>query len=296
MGKNVAKMLAEKGANVIIAARNVGKLESALESIKSCARDPSRQRFHYISADVSRAGEASRILAETIAFNHGIAPDIVWCIAGSANPRLFLDSTPEMQRQQMDINYWSCADMAHAVLGEWLAPDSPTQGEPRHLVFTSSVVAFYTIAGYAPYSPPKAAIRSLADALAQEVQLYTPSVKIHTVFPGTIKTAGLEEEERTKPEITKILEKDDPVQSPEAVAAQSIAGLERGEHLVTVNWLGSLMRACTWGGSTRNNWLLDTLFMWAASLVWMFVYFDLNGKVKAYGKSHGHPSTYTKRA
>lgn len=194
----------------------------------------------------------------------------------------------------MNVNYWSCADIAHAVLGEWLTPTATNSGKPRHLIFTSSVIAFYSMAGYAMYSPPKAAIRALSDALAQEVKLYTPDIKIHTIFPGTIVTAGYEEEEKTKPEITKILEKDDPKQSPEAVAARSVEGLEAGEYFVTVNWLGSLMRGCMWGGSTRGNWVLDTLMMWAASIVWFFVYPDLNGKVKAYGKKHGHPSTYPK--
>jgi 3-dehydrosphinganine reductase len=34
MGKSVAKQLAAKGANIIIVARNVGKLEEALGQIK----------------------------------------------------------------------------------------------------------------------------------------------------------------------------------------------------------------------------------------------------------------------
>jgi short-subunit dehydrogenase len=34
MGKSVAKQLAQKGANILIVARNVGKLEEALSEIK----------------------------------------------------------------------------------------------------------------------------------------------------------------------------------------------------------------------------------------------------------------------
>jgi 3-dehydrosphinganine reductase len=36
MGRSVAQVLAQKGANVVIVARNVGKLEEALEKIKVC--------------------------------------------------------------------------------------------------------------------------------------------------------------------------------------------------------------------------------------------------------------------
>jgi 3-dehydrosphinganine reductase len=35
MGKSVAKQLAQKGANILIVARNVGKLEEALGEIKA---------------------------------------------------------------------------------------------------------------------------------------------------------------------------------------------------------------------------------------------------------------------
>lgn len=228
-----------------------------------------------------------------MALNNGEAPDIVWCMAGYAKPQLFLDSTPEDMRQHMDVNFFSCSDMAHAVLKEWLAPQTLKAAKKRHLIFTSSVVAFYTIAGYAPYAPSKAAIRSLSDSLSQEVLLYTNDIKVHTIFPGTIASPGLAEENKTKPEITQILEKDDPVQTPQIVAKRSIEGLERGEELITVHFLGSAMRSNVWGGTGRNNWVLDTLFSWVVSIVWFFIRMDLNGKVVSYGKKHGHPSSYS---
>lgn len=37
MGKGVSKLLAQKGANVVIVARNVKKLEAAVEYIAVCA-------------------------------------------------------------------------------------------------------------------------------------------------------------------------------------------------------------------------------------------------------------------
>ncbi|TVY42704.1 3-ketodihydrosphingosine reductase [Lachnellula subtilissima] len=265
------------------------------ERVQASAANPSTQRFQYISADVSEPDGAARVIAEAIAWNNGQSPDIVWCIAGAAYPGLFIDTPVSMMRHQMDVNFWSCADMAHAVLGDWLTPSALQQGKERHLVFTSSVVAFYSLAGYTPYAPAKAAIKSLSDTLAQEVLLYGDSVKIHTVFPGTILSNGYATENQTKPDVTHILEAADPQQTPEAVAARSIAGLEKGQYLVTVNWLGSLMRACAWGCSTRNNWLFDTLEIWLASIVALFVGMDMDGKVVSYRKKHGHPSTYIKK-
>lgn len=138
--------------------------------------------------------------------------------------------------------------------------------------------------GYTPYSPAKAAIKSLSDTLYQEVLAYPNPPQIHTVFPGTIASPGLELENQGKPEITHQLESTDPIQTPEEVAKNAIRGLERGEYLVTVGWLGSLMRACAWGGSRRGDWLLDTIVTWVTSLVWWFVGRDLDGQVKKWGE------------
>ena len=194
----------------------------------------------------------------------------------------------------MNVNYFSSADMAHAILTQWLSPTSATEDRPRHLIFTASSLAFFPIPGYAAYSPAKAALRSLCDTLRQEINLYTSTVKIHTIFPGSITTASFEEENKIKPEITKILEKDDPWQSPDTVAEKSVAGLERGEYLITTNWLAAAMRGCAWGGSPRNNWIIDSIMTGLTTLAWPFVRADLDGKAKKFGKEHGHPSTYSK--
>lgn len=215
-------------------------------------------------------------------------------MAGGSYPKLFLEMTQEQLRQQMALNYWPCADMAQAILGEWLKPSEARADNLRHLIFTSSTLAFYPIAGYSSYSPAKAAMRSLCDTLSQEVLLYSDSVKLHTIFPGSIDSPGYVNENLSKPEVTKILEKDDPVQSAEQVASKAIAGLEKGEYLVTVGFLGAAMRGCSWGGSPRNNWVLDTLMTWITAIAWMFIGPDLDGKVKKYGRDHGHPSAFVK--
>jgi 3-dehydrosphinganine reductase len=255
---------------------------------------PPNQRHAYIQSDVTRPGEAKRVIAEIKKWNNGNPPDTVWTVAGSCYPVLFLDATPEKLRAQMDLNYWSHADMAQAILSEWLSPEGVKSTRQRHLIFTASSAALWSIAGYGPYAAPKAALRALADTLYHEVELYTSNVNIHVVLPGTIDSPGLVQETKYKPEITKQLEKDDPVQSPDEVARKALAGLKRGEYLITTNWLAMGMRGCAWAGSPRNNWATDTVVTWISSLAWIFVQKDLIGKVRAYGKKHGHPSTYPK--
>ncbi|ODA80079.1 hypothetical protein RJ55_03037 [Drechmeria coniospora] len=294
MGLSAAQKLAARGANVILISRNVGKLEEALDSVKAAAKHPSSQRFHYISADVSTFSYAAPVIAEAIKWNNGKSPDIVWCVAGTSVPELFVDMDMESLRKQMNVNFYGTAEMSHVILKEWLAVDAPVEKEPKHLIMTTSVVALYTIPGYAPYAPSKWAIRGLADTISQEMLMYPQNVRVHVVYPGSILSPGFDRENVTKPAITKLLEESDPKQTPDEVAEAAIRGLERGDYFVTVNFLGTLMRWGMMGGSFRNNWVLDTLGAWLVSIVWMFVQMDLHGKIKSYGKKYGHPSTAKK--
>ncbi|GAB1212640.1 hypothetical protein ATERTT37_001784 [Aspergillus terreus] len=77
MGKAVACQLAAKGANIVIVARTVQKLQGAIEDIKRSAVDPSKQKFHFISADLTSALECERVIQEVTQWNDGRAPDVV---------------------------------------------------------------------------------------------------------------------------------------------------------------------------------------------------------------------------
>lgn len=261
--------------------------------------------------------ECVRVLNEVKIWNGNRTPDIVWCIAGSAYPEFFVDTDVERLREQMDQNYWSAAYMAHVVLREWLrpcdssdseVPDAESSSQPRHIIFTSSTAAFCSLVGYSPYAPTKAALRSLSDALQQELKLYNSArkhtsrqgpaadVQMHTICPGTILSPGYEQESLTKPAITAKLEEDDKGQTEDEVAAISIKGLERGEYLVTTSFLGYLMKGAAWGSSPRNNWFFDTITSWIANVVWIFVLPDMKRKITKWAVQHGHPATYRKAA
>ena len=240
---------------------------------------------------------------------------MLWCIAGSAYPEFFINMETDRLREQMDQNYWSAAYMVHATLRDWLQPrltsgmptaDDSTSLEPRHIILTSSVVAFYPIVGYSQYAPAKAALRSLSDTLSQELKLYSGTgkhksspgppvdVRIHTIFPGNILSPGYEIESLTKPAITAKLEEDDKAQTEDEVASVCVKRLQNGEYLITTGFLGSLMRGSAWGGSPRNNRFLDTVMSWITSIAWLFIQPGLDGKVTRWGIEHGQPATEKK--
>lgn len=199
----------------------------------------------------------------------------------------------------MDSNYFSSAYIAHTTLRNWLSrsPSDPASKmkEPRHLIFTSSVLAFYPLIGYSPYTPSKCALRALSDTLSQELQLYSngDAVKMHTIFPATIFTAMYEQENLTKPAITKKLEESDGGQTPEEVAAASVKGLERGEELVTTSGLlGYAMKVGMLGASKRNGWaFLDTIVSWVVSVIFVVVRWDMDSTVRKWGLQKGSQGT-----
>ncbi|ROV99669.1 hypothetical protein VSDG_02980 [Cytospora chrysosperma] len=167
---------------------------------------------------------------------------------------------------------------------------------PRHLIFTSSFLALYPVAGYSPYSPSKAALRSLSDSLSQEVQLYaaanphSPPVRVHTVFPATIFTESYEAENRIKSDLTKMLEEADGGQTAEVVARKSIQGPESGHELVTCDFLTRFVMCSTMGASGRGGFLkglLDTFLGWLGLIVMVFVRGEMDRKVRSWGKRYG---------
>ncbi|KAL8851285.1 MAG: hypothetical protein Q9221_003815 [Calogaya cf. arnoldii] len=300
MGRSVARLLAQKGANVVVAARNVGRLEEAIQHTAAGAMHKS-QRFHFISADLTSSAEATRVLSETTAWNNDSPPDIVWCCAGSSYPALFIDAPVTTHQSHFETNYLSAVYIAHAALQLWLKPSqkpsdtSPTSLTtstaqiplPRHIVFTSSVAAFYPIAGYSPYSPTKASLRTLTDTLSQELLLYPPTparpaVIPHCIFPATILSQGYIEENKCKPPVTLKLEEADDGLTPEEVAEASVKGLERGKEMVTTDFLGGLMWQSVMGFSRKSLW--DTLMGMVVLWVVGWVRWDMDRTVKKWGK------------
>ena len=116
----------------------------------------------------------------------------------------------------------------------------PASSPKRQIVFTASLLSFTTIPGYAGYAPAKAAIRMLADTLREECRLY--DIEIACSFPANILSPGFEEEERTKPTITRTLEGTAGAESPEVVARHIIDRLERGNKHITYEFNGALVK------------------------------------------------------
>lgn len=302
LGLAIAKQLAAKGANVVIVAQTVLKLEKALETIKGAARTPATQRFLFLSYDLRSRDSAPEIIKRVTDWNDGDTPDVVFNCAGQCVPGFFASSSIDTLRGQMETLYWSCTYMAHATLQAWTKPVSKEvqrgyQDKPRHLIFTSSTLAFFGVAGYAPYNPAKAAMRTLADTLNQEVQVYNGArlhsepgpaaeIKVHAVYPMGIQSPGYDNEQKTKPALTQKLEEDDKPQQPDDLAKIIMSELEAGKYAITASFIGNVMRGWATGASQRVG-IMDYLWNWLGSIIVLFIVPEYLGKCWKWGKEKG---------
>ncbi|KAG8170276.1 hypothetical protein KVR01_001021 [Diaporthe batatas] len=306
-GLEAARQLAAKGANVMIVARDAKRLREGVASLREAAVCPETQRFHFIPADLTDAETCIHVMSQATEWNSGQPPDVVWSLVGSAYPHLFVETDISRLRDELTTNYFANAFMAHAALKTWLREPNEPAGDaqtmrrkdaaPRHLVFTSSFQALYSMVGYTSYGPAKTALRSLSDSLSQELHLYAaanPSwrpIRVHTIFPSTIFGESYEAENLVKPDVNKMLEETDPGQTAEVVARKSIQGLESGHELITCDILARFVLSTVFGTSKRGGFF-RTLADWAMGclglLILIFVRWDMDRKVRNFGRRHGH--------
>lgn len=87
---------------------------------------------------------------------------------------------------------------------------------------------------------------------------------MHIFFPNTMYTSGYEEENKTKPLITKKIEEGDDGITADQAATSLFRGLQRGQVHISCDIITSLFSASTRGVTPRNNWLLDGLLDFVA--------------------------------
>ncbi|KAJ3144987.1 3-dehydrosphinganine reductase [Geranomyces michiganensis] len=265
-GLALAKRLAAQGAHVTIVARTVAKLETAKTEITAACRSrEQRQTVQYQSANLCSAEESARALSEAERVM-GKKVDYVFLCAGGAKPVLFAEGTAEDLKNEMETDYYTAAFTAHAAVQSFRTHPTPSS---CRLVFVSSICGLMGLTGYASYAAAKFAVRGLAESLRMELLLY--GVRVHIFFPGTIYSPGYEEENKTKPAVTKLLEEADEGVTPDKAAEVLVRGIEREEYAIACDLTGNLIRSLTKGAVPSNRTVLDAVYAsigWVALSIW----------------------------
>ncbi len=174
-----------------------------------------------VSADVTKPDEVlaavQRVQAEA-----GV-PDVLIHAAGASHPAYVQETSPEVFRAMMDLNYFGTV---HSVMA-WL-PSMLERGSGSIVNFSSGA-GFLAPFGYAAYAPSKYAVRGFSDVL--RLELKPLGIHVSIVFPPDTDTPGMENENKTKPFetldafSTKLL-------PAETVAKGILRGMKRGQYVI----------------------------------------------------------------
>ena len=169
LGVAFAHCFAEAGADVVLGARRVEKLEHVAESVRTIGR-----RVHTVATDVADPEQCQRLVDEAMATFGRVDVLVNNAGVGTAVPATL--ETPEQFRSVIDVNLNGCYWMAQAC-GRVMQPGSS-------IVNISSVLGL-TTAGLpqAAYAASKAGLIGLTRDLAQQ-WTGRKGIRVNAVAPG----------------------------------------------------------------------------------------------------------------
>lgn len=231
IGKCVAILAAEKGANITIIARNVQNLEKAKDEILQACENKDRQKVEYLSLDITADYKAVEKALADLENVMGPIYMLVNC-AGFALASKIEDTSIETLDAMMRTNFLGTYYCIKAV-----TPRMKTSKEGI-IVLVSSQAGLLGIFGYTAYCSTKFALRGLAESLVMELKPHGISVTLS--LPPDTDTPGYAIEELSKPIETKAIEQMAKLNQPEDIAEKILT-----DALVSVRKLIILNR-CSW--------------------------------------------------
>lgn len=178
IGKGIARVFAAKGAQVLLAARDLTQAEAAAAEIRAAGGIASA-----VAADVSIPDDCASMAALAIE-RHG-SIDIVCCNAGVFPAARLGDMTVTDWDQVLDINLKGTFLTVNACL-----PGLKARGKGR-IIVTSSITGPITgYPGWSHYAASKAG--QLGFVRTAAIELAPQNITVNAVLPGNILTEGVE--------------------------------------------------------------------------------------------------------
>lgn len=217
MGLATARQLAKRGMDVVIVARDEGKLAAALDQLRQVS--PKAAAY---SADLSNWQSTQTVFAHILA-EHGV-PDVLVNSAGVIYPGEFASMPLEHFEINMTCGYWSVVYPCRAV-----APAMAQRGS-GHILNVSSVAGFLAIYGYTGYSSAKYAVVGFSEALRFEMR--PEGVLVSCVCPPDTETPALAFEHTLRPAETDVIAGNIKPISAEKVAQAIVEAIGRDKFMI----------------------------------------------------------------
>ena len=172
IGQALVASFAAAGATLVLSGRDTAKLEAA----KSCVTGVG---CYAIAADLSKEGEAARLVEETIGQAGRI--DVLVNNAGITKDTLLMRMTDEQFDSVMATNLRSCFQLCRAAI----TPMMKQRG--GRIINMASIVGAIGAAGQANYAASKGGMIAMTKSIAAEVA--SRGITANVIAPGFIKTA-----------------------------------------------------------------------------------------------------------
>lgn len=219
IGLATAELLARKGADIGLVARDSGRLQDAREAILKV--NPA-VRVETASADLSDWEQARSAIDDLEA--RGMPADILINSAGVILPGRFEEMPLDFFRRNMDNGYFSVVHPTRAAVPYMIA-----RGAGR-IVNVSSVAGYIGVYGYTGYSAAKFAVMGFSESLRCEMKPHGVSVSV--VCPPDTETPALAYEKTLRPPETDVIAGNVKAVPPGVVAEAIVRGIERNRYLV----------------------------------------------------------------
>lgn len=178
IGKGIARVFAQRGAKVLLAARGAAALDAAVAELKADGFDVAGQ-----VCDVTDWDSVQALIARAEADHGGL--DVLCANAGIFPQKKMVDMDPEDWDFVLGTNLKSCFLCVKASI-----PAFERRGGGR-VVITSSITGPITgYPGWTHYAASKAGQLGFMRTAAMEMSRY--GVTVNAVMPGNIITEGLE--------------------------------------------------------------------------------------------------------
>jgi len=226
IGRAIALRLAQRGANLVLIARDKKALALAQAE---CKKENPSGRIEIFSCDLSdrKAVEAT---GAAIRKKYPVLAGII-NNAGYARPGYFHELPAEEFDRAVKTDYLGAV---HLTRGLYALVQSGGL-----ISFTSSVVGYMGVFGYSSYAGPKFALVGFAETLRQELD--ERGIQVSVLCPPDTETPGYREENKTKPMETQALSESAKLMTAEAVAARFIKGVEKGKFMITCNFESAML-------------------------------------------------------
>ncbi|KAI5952092.1 TSC10 [Candida theae] len=287
VGADIAAKLYLQNCSVILVARTQSKLDTQVKRILELPKAHPHHTAKVASYSCDAANYEDFVNLWKQITVHGYDPTIIFCCAGSSVPKLFQDLTSSDLDAGIDINYRTALNVVHSGFKHLLQMNKsksvpPHEWTPRHIIIFSSVVSFFPFVGYAQYAPMKAALESLSVILRQELRPF--NYRVSCVFPGNFQSEGFDEEQKTKPQLTKLIEGPSaPI--PSDVCADIVCDqLSKGYDTITTDVVGWVLGCSTLGILPRQWGVLQVVVSFVLSIFAPVISWSIGRQIKKHFK------------